>query len=158
MILEILWHFLSPVKTLLDLSMSDVTAYDDCTVEAETCRYRILAELLKNFRHRLVEIDLYSLSLTCLAEFNRNETCRIVIKLLNPDTVLVDLCLDVTVCRAAYSESYRAACTVAWKTDDTYIVWVKILTKKPILPSEIELEQNPRSRSAKLRVAEKRAN
>jgi 16S rRNA (cytosine1402-N4)-methyltransferase len=32
---------------------------------------------------------------------------------------------------------------------------VKILTKKPILPSEIELEQNPRSRSAKLRVAEK---
>lgn len=32
---------------------------------------------------------------------------------------------------------------------------LKILTKKPILPSEIELEQNPRSRSAKLRVAEK---
>ena len=32
---------------------------------------------------------------------------------------------------------------------------VKILTKKPILPSEIELNENPRSRSAKLRVAEK---
>ena len=32
---------------------------------------------------------------------------------------------------------------------------VKILTKKPILPTEIELERNPRSRSAKLRVAEK---
>ncbi len=32
---------------------------------------------------------------------------------------------------------------------------VKIITKKPILPSEIELEENPRSRSAKLRVAEK---
>ena len=30
-----------------------------------------------------------------------------------------------------------------------------ILTKKPILPSEEELESNPRSRSAKLRVAEK---
>ncbi len=32
---------------------------------------------------------------------------------------------------------------------------IKVLTKKPILPSEEELAQNPRSRSAKLRVAEK---
>ena len=32
---------------------------------------------------------------------------------------------------------------------------LKIITRKPILPSEAELEQNNRSRSAKLRVAEK---
>ena len=32
---------------------------------------------------------------------------------------------------------------------------VKEITKKPILPSEEELTENPRSRSAKLRVAEK---
>ena len=32
---------------------------------------------------------------------------------------------------------------------------VKILTKKPIVPSKEELEENPRSRSSKLRVAEK---
>ncbi len=32
---------------------------------------------------------------------------------------------------------------------------VRIITKKPILPSEEELEENPRSRSAKLRVAER---
>ena len=32
---------------------------------------------------------------------------------------------------------------------------VKIVTRKPILPSAEELEENPRSRSAKLRVAEK---
>ena len=32
---------------------------------------------------------------------------------------------------------------------------VKVITKKPILPSSEELEVNPRSRSAKLRVAEK---
>ena len=31
----------------------------------------------------------------------------------------------------------------------------KVITKKPILPSEQELEENPRSRSAKLRVLEK---
>ncbi len=33
---------------------------------------------------------------------------------------------------------------------------VKIITRKPILPSEEELEENPRARSAKLRVAERR--
>lgn len=32
---------------------------------------------------------------------------------------------------------------------------VKIITRKPILPSKEELEQNPRARSAKLRIAEK---
>lgn len=32
---------------------------------------------------------------------------------------------------------------------------IKIITKKPIIPSETELEENPRSRSAKLRIAEK---
>ena len=32
---------------------------------------------------------------------------------------------------------------------------VKIISRKPILPDEEELENNPRSRSAKLRVAEK---
>ena len=32
---------------------------------------------------------------------------------------------------------------------------VKVITGKPILPSERELDENPRSRSAKLRVAEK---
>ena len=32
---------------------------------------------------------------------------------------------------------------------------VKIITKKPILPSREELEENPRSRSAKLRIAER---
>ena len=32
---------------------------------------------------------------------------------------------------------------------------LKVITKKPILPSQEELEENPRSRSAKLRIAEK---
>ena len=32
---------------------------------------------------------------------------------------------------------------------------VKVITKKPILPTEKELEDNPRARSAKLRVAER---
>jgi 16S rRNA (cytosine1402-N4)-methyltransferase len=32
---------------------------------------------------------------------------------------------------------------------------LKVITKKPILPTDKEMMQNPRSRSAKLRVAEK---
>jgi 16S rRNA (cytosine1402-N4)-methyltransferase len=32
---------------------------------------------------------------------------------------------------------------------------LKLINKKPILPSDQELEENPRSRSAKLRIAEK---
>ena len=32
---------------------------------------------------------------------------------------------------------------------------IKLVTRKPILASETELEENPRARSAKLRVAEK---
>ncbi|HHX59554.1 MAG TPA: 16S rRNA (cytosine(1402)-N(4))-methyltransferase RsmH [Epulopiscium sp.] len=33
---------------------------------------------------------------------------------------------------------------------------IKIITRKPILPSDAEIEENPRSRSAKLRIIEKR--
>jgi 16S rRNA (cytosine1402-N4)-methyltransferase len=32
---------------------------------------------------------------------------------------------------------------------------LRIMTKKPLKPSSLEIEQNPRSRSAKLRAAEK---
>ena len=32
---------------------------------------------------------------------------------------------------------------------------LKIITKKPVVPSDKEMKENPRSRSAKLRVAEK---
>lgn len=33
--------------------------------------------------------------------------------------------------------------------------WLRIITKKPLIPSRSEVQHNPRSRSAKLRVAEK---
>jgi len=32
---------------------------------------------------------------------------------------------------------------------------LKVITKKPVLPSQDEIKRNPRSRSAKLRIAEK---
>ncbi|MFO1445801.1 16S rRNA (cytosine(1402)-N(4))-methyltransferase RsmH [Bacillus sp. Bva_UNVM-123] len=39
---------------------------------------------------------------------------------------------------------------------DEYKPIIKLITRKPILPSEVELENNNRARSAKLRIAEKR--
>ena len=33
--------------------------------------------------------------------------------------------------------------------------WLKLITKKPIVPSREEVVSNPRSRSSRLRVAEK---
>ena len=36
-----------------------------------------------------------------------------------------------------------------------YLPKIKVITKKPILPSKKELEENTRSKSAKLRVAER---
>jgi 16S rRNA (cytosine1402-N4)-methyltransferase len=33
---------------------------------------------------------------------------------------------------------------------------LRILTKKPIMATEAEIKENPRSRSAKLRIAEKK--
>ena len=33
--------------------------------------------------------------------------------------------------------------------------WLGIITKKPVVPTREEVQENPRSRSAKLRVAEK---
>ena len=38
---------------------------------------------------------------------------------------------------------------------DEYKPVIKLINKKPILPSELELEENSRSRSAKLRIIER---
>ncbi|HXF81951.1 MAG TPA: 16S rRNA (cytosine(1402)-N(4))-methyltransferase RsmH [bacterium] len=44
-----------------------------------------------------------------------------------------------------------SACTCGGKT------WLRILTKKPVVPSAEEIRRNPRARSAKLRAAERTA-
>ncbi|MBC7949509.1 MAG: 16S rRNA (cytosine(1402)-N(4))-methyltransferase, partial [Chitinophagaceae bacterium] len=43
-------------------------------------------------------------------------------------------------------------------THDGTISQIMPVTKKPILPTQQEMNQNPRARSAKLRVAEKIGN
>jgi hypothetical protein len=70
----------------------------------------------------LVEVNAYSITLAGIAELLRDEGSRVVVHLLDPDTVFVDLTLDVTVSRAAHTQTDRAASAVAWETDDADIV------------------------------------
>jgi 16S rRNA (cytosine1402-N4)-methyltransferase len=65
--------------------------------------------------------------------------------------------LEDRICKQILS-SYVAKCTCP--TDFPMCVCgnngqIKLINRKPIIPSELELEENSRSRSAKLRVAEK---
>ena len=99
MILEILRHTLTSVKTSLNLSMSYIASNDDGTIETYASRYRILRQFLTNLADRLVKVYLYGIALTCLTQCLWYQLVWFVVHLLNPDTILVDLCLDVTVGR-----------------------------------------------------------
>ena len=102
--------------------MSDVTGHDDGSVKAQTGGDRVLAEKLADLAHRLVEVNDHAFALTGLAHGLRNPLCRVIVKFLDPDTVLVDLRLDVAVGRAAYSKADRAARAVARQTDDSDVM------------------------------------
>ena len=70
------------------------------------------------------------------------------------------LAMSATVynCCLLYTSQFAKGCTcppdfpvcVCGKTPD-----IKLVNKKPILPTQQEIDENPRARSAKLRVAEK---
>ena len=122
MVFEILWKAFSAVQSFLKLSVGYVSGNYDCSVEAQACGNRILGQYLENVRNRLVEVYLNSVAFSSLAEFFRNQTPRIVVKLFNPDTVFVYLGFYVAVCRAANAQSDRAACAVARQADDSNIV------------------------------------
>ena len=122
MVLHVLRHLLSGIKTCLDLGVCDVAAHDYGSVEAEPGTYRILRQLLADLAHRTVEIHLHDISLTCIAEFLRDEFIWFVVHLLYPYAVFVDLRLDVPVGGAAHTESDRAACAVARQSYHAYVV------------------------------------
>ncbi|MFC8686641.1 16S rRNA (cytosine(1402)-N(4))-methyltransferase RsmH [Brevibacillus porteri] len=82
------------------------------------------------------------------------------IEVLNPEgrvSVITFHSLEDRICKQIYQDfSKGCTCPPAFPicTCGNEAV-VKVITKKPILPSEEELEANNRARSAKLRVAEK---
>lgn len=108
MVFEILRHLLATVQAFLDLSMGYVTSYDDSAVEAKACADRILAELLEDFRHRTVEVDLHYIALPSLAVFFGDEFTGVRVKFLDPQTVTVDFGFDIAVGGAADTETYGA--------------------------------------------------
>jgi hypothetical protein len=122
MVLEVLRKVLAAVKTLLETGVGDVAGNDDGTAEAEPGRNRIFGKFLEDFGHWLVEVDLDAAAFARPAELLRDETARIIVEFLDPDTVLVDLCLDVAVCGAAYAETDRAARSMARQTYDTDVM------------------------------------
>ena len=102
--------------------MSDIAAYDDGAVEAQTCTDGVFGQDRANILHRLVEVNAYGIAFASLTEFFGNQRSRVVVQLLDPDTVLVDFALDVAVGRAAYAKADRAAGTVTRQTNHAHVV------------------------------------
>ena len=96
-ILDVLRQLFTLVQTLFQLGMSDVATYNDGTIQLETGSHRILVQYLQDLRHRLVQVDTNGIALAGLTQLFRNQFTGVAVQLLNPDTLLVDLTLDVTV-------------------------------------------------------------
>ncbi len=85
------------------------------------------------------------------------------IRLLNPYgrvSVITFHSLEDRICKQAF-QSFAQGCTCPPSFPQCVCgnkPVVKIVTRKPILPSDAELSDNPRARSAKLRIAEKLAD
>ena len=102
--------------------MRNVPTDDNRSVERQTCGNGVFIQLFENFAHRLVEVYFNGVAFTGLAEFFGNELAGVTVEFLDPNTVLVDFTFDVSVGRAAHSQSYRAGGSVAGQTDNAYVV------------------------------------
>ena len=130
MILEVLWHSLAGVKTSLQFGMGNVASHDNGSLKVYACADWIFCQFGKHGVDTLVEVNLNALcSLTRFAQFLRNKLCWAVVHLLQPYSILVNLCLYVAVGRAANSHTYRTACAMAWQTYNTNVVSKVFSTK-----------------------------
>ncbi|MCM3726048.1 16S rRNA (cytosine(1402)-N(4))-methyltransferase RsmH [Neobacillus cucumis] len=82
------------------------------------------------------------------------------IDILNPEgriSVITFHSLEDRICKAAFKKASETPPLPKGLPiiPDAYKPILKLVSRKPILPSEAELEQNNRARSAKLRIAEK---
>ena len=127
MIFQIVRHRLATVKTFFYLGMGYVTAYNNSTVKRQACRYGIFCQFCKYLGHRTVEINLHDIAFTFITQRIGNEFAGVGIEFFNPETLFVNLGLDIAVSRTAYTKTYRTRSAVTRESDDTYVV-SKILT------------------------------
>ena len=135
-IFEILRHRLSGVEAFLDLGVSDITAHDDGAIEREASRYGVLIEESEDLGHGAIEVDLNDFTLAGIAELLGDKFTGELIEFFDPDTVAVDLRLDITVGRAADAHTYGARSAMTRHTDHTDIVG-EILTAELSSESDI---------------------
>lgn len=121
-IFEILRHRLAGVEAFLDLGVSDITAHDDGAIEREASRYGVLIEESEDLGHGAIEVDLNDFTLAGIAELLGDKFTGELIEFFDPDTVAVDLRLDITVGRAADAHTYGARSAMTRHTDHTDIV------------------------------------
>ena len=135
-IFEILRHRLAGVEAFLDLGVSDITAHDDGAIEREASRYGVLIEESEDLGHGAIEVDLNDFTLAGIAELLGDKFTGELIEFFDPDTVAVDLRLDITVGRAADAHTYGARSAMTRHTDHTDIVG-EILTAELSSESDI---------------------
>ncbi len=121
-ILQVFGHRLAGVEAGLNLCVRNVASYNDGAVQREACANRVLRQYIAYIPHGLVEVDAHGIAFACLPKLGGNQTARVVVHALNPDTVFVYLALDVTVGGAAYAQSDGAACAVAGQTHHANVV------------------------------------
>ena len=109
------------VKDFGNLRVSHIAGHNHRALEAEAGLHRILGKVGEHFLHRAVKVDF-----NCRSEVHgiacRNVVFRMVFHLFEPEAVLVNLCLDVTVSRAAHTDRNRAACSVARSANHANVV------------------------------------
>ena len=122
MVLQVLRHRLACVQTRFNLSVRYIPAYDNGAIQAQTRTDRVFRQDLAHICHGLVQVNTYGITLARLTQLFGNEATRVGVHLFNPDTILIDLALDVTVSRAAHAQTYRAACAVTRQPNHAYVV------------------------------------
>ena len=134
--LEVIGQTLAGIQTSLQLGMCNIASHNDGTLQVDAGTNRILREFLTNSIDTLVQVDLYTLAtLAGLTQLFRNQFCGIRIHLLQPDTVGIDLRLDISVGRTRDAHTNRTRSTMTWQTDHTDIV-------SQVLTTELRTETN----------------
>ena len=114
MVLEVGGHLLAGVQAGLELGMGDVAGYDDGALQVHAGAHGVFGELCADGVDALVQVYFNALgAFSGTAESFGDEFGGIAVHLLNPDTVGIDLGLDVAVCAAAHAHADGAAGTVA---------------------------------------------